>query len=144
MSSQSDSEQGLSFGFRVDRVCDSFEDAILEGQAPAIEDVLGEFSDEERPKALRELLKVDVEYRQAKGEEIDADGLLERFARYPEVVAAVLLDVLGPDWNDHFDTLNSNKPALETTTGIENGPGQASLESGKRFDKYTLIREIAR
>jgi WD40 repeat protein/serine/threonine protein kinase len=63
----------------VDQVCDRFEAACKAGQRPRIEDYLGATPELERPVLLRELLKVEVAYRQRAGENPRPDDYRQRF-----------------------------------------------------------------
>src|SRR5262249_30299810 len=53
----------LSADMRIDEVCARFEAAWLTGQAPRIEDFLGDVEAAERDALLRELLRVELDWR---------------------------------------------------------------------------------
>src|SRR5262245_22067369 len=53
---------------RLDEACDRFEAAWRDGQAPRIEDYLAFVDERERPSLLREMLALEVELRQRRGE----------------------------------------------------------------------------
>ncbi|HEY7423117.1 MAG TPA: protein kinase, partial [Gemmataceae bacterium] len=57
--------------YRIDRLCDAFEDAWQQGQRPCIEDYLGGASGAERDALLRWLIPLDVKYRQQHEETAD-------------------------------------------------------------------------
>jgi hypothetical protein len=57
----------LSVQQRVDEVCVRFEDAWRAGQRPRIEDFLGEVSEPEHSFLLRQLLKMELDYRHLGG-----------------------------------------------------------------------------
>src|SRR5215831_9418728 len=73
-------------GLRLDEVCDRFEDAWKaagqEEQPPRIEDYLEGVSEAERPVFVRELVHLDVKYRQKRAETPTAP---EYQARFPQV-----------------------------------------------------------
>ena len=64
---------------RVDEVCDRFEDALRAAQKPRIEDFLGPASGPERSDLLRELLALDLHWRQRRGERPKPRDYQQRF-----------------------------------------------------------------
>jgi tetratricopeptide (TPR) repeat protein/tRNA A-37 threonylcarbamoyl transferase component Bud32 len=60
-------------------VCDRFEEAWLAGQSPRIEDHLGDTSGTERAALLRELIALEVFYRQQRGECPRPEEFRQRF-----------------------------------------------------------------
>src|SRR5262245_9226486 len=62
------SRGALSRAGRVDAACDRFEAAWRGGERPRIEDFLAEFSVDERPELLYELISLDAECRRRRGE----------------------------------------------------------------------------
>jgi tetratricopeptide (TPR) repeat protein len=80
----------------VDRICDAFEKAWRQarsgGTAPRIEDYLDRVPEPDRPLLLYELLGLELDYRQQKGEEPTAAEYLPRFPAYTEQVAALFRD----------------------------------------------------
>jgi WD40 repeat protein len=75
----------------AEQVCRRFEAAWKAGGRPAIEDHLREAPEPERRALLRELIEVEVEYRQRAGEAPRAEDYRKRF---PDVDAAWLAGVL--------------------------------------------------
>jgi hypothetical protein len=73
---------------RVDVICDRFEHAWL--QRPRIEDYLAEVEGNEQEVLLRELLKVELEYRVKAGEPISLEQYQQRFPLHAELVAALV------------------------------------------------------
>jgi eukaryotic-like serine/threonine-protein kinase len=69
----------LSTGAQVDQICDRFEDALRAGEEPSIESYLCEAPDGFRSAALWELLLLDLEYRQRRGQLPVVDDYRERF-----------------------------------------------------------------
>jgi serine/threonine-protein kinase len=86
----------------IDRVCDCFESAWTTWRAarrPAIEDFLGTLTGPERSTLLRELILLDVHYRQSVGEAWRSEEYRDRFGEFhtawltdvePSPVAATL------------------------------------------------------
>jgi hypothetical protein len=73
-----DSEQ-LALEWQVDAVCLRFEAAWQAGQRPGIEDYLADAQEPLRSALLRELLKLDIEYRQKAGESPSPEDYRDRF-----------------------------------------------------------------
>ena len=74
----------LSLGARraIDDVCDAFEARLRDGEEPRIEDALANSPEPCRPHLFRELLKMDLEYRQKRADE-------DHRRRFPEYLAAM-------------------------------------------------------
>src|SRR5262249_47048166 len=53
---------------QVDENCDRYEDVWQQGQRPQVEDYLGPLAGPGRSALLRELIKLDIEYRRRAGE----------------------------------------------------------------------------
>ena len=64
---------------RINRLCNKFEAGWQSGQPPLLEQVLGELTVAERPAALRDLLPLEIEYRQRAGETVQLADYAERF-----------------------------------------------------------------
>ena len=75
----------------IDRLCDRFESAYQQGERPEIAGWLEEVGEPLRPVLLRELLKLDIDYRGRAGEVLDVAELQAQFPQYRDVVEAVLL-----------------------------------------------------
>jgi hypothetical protein len=71
---------GLPLARQVDRICDRVEQAWVAGERPRIEDALAEVPAEARPALLWELVRLEVCYRQQRGE---APTPGEYHARFP-------------------------------------------------------------
>src|SRR5579885_404709 len=79
----------LDIAQRLDPLCDGFEDAWRAGQQPQIEDYLEQVPPQARSLLLRELLELELFYRQQQGEVVACSPYRQRFARDIEVVNAV-------------------------------------------------------
>src|SRR5437764_1233417 len=64
----------------IDRLCDRFEAQWRAGRRPAPEDYLGQTAEPGRSELLRELLRLEVDYRRRLGE---APGAQEYGRRFP-------------------------------------------------------------
>jgi WD40 repeat protein/serine/threonine protein kinase len=74
---------------RVDRLCDRFEAACKKGRRPRLERYLAQVPATARPELLRELLVLELEYRQEKGEKPALDEYHRRFPEHPELIDSV-------------------------------------------------------
>ena len=101
-----DTSDSQSFSAEIDAICDRFEAAWKAGQRPQIEDYLGEVPEAARGQLLRHLLAVELHYRQAARESVDASHYRERF---PQFLCAVA---------DAF-------PTLDHRSGADRSPAQA-------------------
>src|SRR5262249_49360521 len=89
MNSPNDSDnESLSFEAerRIDAVCQRFEDAWKAIHPPRLEDFLGEVTVPERSALLRELLQLELDYRQRNG---DTPDLAKYLARFPNDAALI-------------------------------------------------------
>jgi tRNA A-37 threonylcarbamoyl transferase component Bud32 len=64
---------------RLDQVCDRFKAAWDAGTPPRLEDYLGDVAEPDRPALLRELIPLDVHFRQQQGEKPTAPEYQARF-----------------------------------------------------------------
>ncbi len=76
-----------SVSAEIDAICDRFEAAWKAGQRPLIEDHLCQVPEPARASLLRHLLAVELHYRQAARESLDAGHYRERFPQYSSAVA---------------------------------------------------------
>jgi WD40 repeat protein/serine/threonine protein kinase len=77
----------------VDRACDCFEAAWKAGGRPRIEDHLDEAAGPERAALLRELVPLDVSYRQREGQEPTPEEYRRRFPEHVEVIDAAFATI---------------------------------------------------
>ncbi len=111
--------------FQVDEVCDQFDAAWRDGQRPEIEPYLARFAEPLRSRAMRELLLIEIEYREAAGERPTLKQYIDRFPNDAQSVKQVFqrLDPI---------TTESGSPstsALTVILEVTDGPHQ-----GKRFE----------
>ena len=87
----------LAQALRVDRACAAFEDAWRQEQAPQIETYLEEFAvlGAERSLLLLELLVLELELRQGRGEAPSIGDYLGRFPDHAGIVAQAFRDMFG-------------------------------------------------
>jgi eukaryotic-like serine/threonine-protein kinase len=108
-------------------VCRRFEAAWKAGQRPRIEDHLRDTPEPERCALLRELIEVEVEYRQRAGEAPLAEEFQRRF---PDLDAAWLAGALAP------------RAAVPTMA--PEGAASAAASPGRRVGDYELLEELGR
>jgi WD40 repeat protein/tRNA A-37 threonylcarbamoyl transferase component Bud32 len=75
---------------RTDRACDSFKSRLRSGERPRLEEFLGTVTGEEKRSLLRELLRVEVEYRRQRGESPRPEDYTGRFPDDRAVIERVL------------------------------------------------------
>src|SRR5262245_55126523 len=95
----------------IDALATPFDRAWMAGQRPRIEDWLAQVEGARRPPLLEELLRVELEYRQAAGEVPALEDYDGRFAEYPGVVRAAFA---GPETGPY--------PAGTTAATMSPGP----------------------
>jgi serine/threonine protein kinase/tetratricopeptide (TPR) repeat protein len=111
----------------IDQLADQFENAILAGQRPSIENVLVANSSL-RPYLLKELLAIEIELRRSAGEWPSKEEYLLRFPDDPLLVEAVLNPV--PNLASTADPSRENK--------VEEEPPP------ERLDRYVIQRQLGR
>jgi tRNA A-37 threonylcarbamoyl transferase component Bud32/sugar lactone lactonase YvrE len=132
---------------RVDEICDRFEAAWKAGGRPRIEDFSSARAEPERSNLLRELIALDVAYRQRTGEAPTAADYLARFpaigpARLQQMVEPPAPTVtLAPLPADPVVTAESGPGA----GGGNGAPGDPDLRRPARvsyFGDYELLRVL--
>jgi len=130
-----------SLGRLVDQVCDRFETAWRTGRQPRVEEFLGDTTEPERSALVKELVLLEIHYRQAVGEVF---FLAEYQTRFPGTDFAgwtgktIILPASPPD-------TNRSKTAKLAAAGSGTRLGAEGAWSGQRvFGDYELLEEIAR
>lgn len=82
----SQSEQQFS---EIDRLCDRFDQKMLSGQSPRIEEFMAEASEAAREGLLVELLAMEIEHRVSRGDEPRLEEYAPRFPDHPDVIGRV-------------------------------------------------------
>jgi hypothetical protein len=109
----------------IDEVCDRFEARWRAGERPVVEDYLGAVPKAARGELLRELLRLEIDYRRRRGEQ---PALEDYLPRWPEP-DAMLLELLG-------EVLPAPRPApaparplveLELTASYQGPPTGAAV-----------------
>lgn len=79
---------------RIDKVCMAFEDVWKAGESPQIEQFLGDTIEPERSQLLKELLRLELEYLQQRGEALSLEQYQARFPEHPRQIAIVFQEYL--------------------------------------------------
>lgn len=86
----SEARRELKLADQLDRICDRFETAWLAGEAPLIEDYIQGVDQPLRSRLLKELVALEVDYRQQAGEMPVSAEYLSRFPNENTIVLEVL------------------------------------------------------
>ena len=73
----------------IDALCDRFDQELLKGDAPRIENFLTEVPEAVRDELLAELLAMELEYRTKKGDVPQQDEYMQRFPEQTDIIAGV-------------------------------------------------------
>ena len=123
---------------RIDRLCNPFEEAWLAGGRPKIDEFVAKAPRDEWPELLRELLVVELHYRQQLGESPTLEAYRTAYPALDFGPLAELFAAARPS-----DRSGISKVTAHTT---QHGP-QAARCNAPRIDRvgdYELLEEIAR
>lgn len=132
-----ESDIPVTIFIQIDAACDRFEAECRAGRNPDIASYLADVSDDVRVPLFRNLLKLDCEYRQLRGERPDAQGYREQFPVLGVVVDSVFRSMTeGPVSRSvqvpDTDPLEESEPNAETdlaeSTGVDGGPAASRGE----------------
>src|ERR1700733_6297807 len=73
---------------QIDAICDRFEAAWSKGQTPDLASFLAEAPASSAASLFGDLLHIELEYRTARGEHLDARSYHERFPAFRVIIAA--------------------------------------------------------
>jgi hypothetical protein len=136
----------LSLALLLEAVCGRF-DAAWQGAAtggggPRPEDYLAAAPEAGRPALLRELVRIDLEYRRGPGRSPDPEEYLRRF---PGLDRDWLLGALAAASATTASLQQDSGTGTEDSGSIRIGPASSTpLSLPARFDDYELLEEIAR
>ncbi len=125
----------LSAWQRIDAICLEFEKELRQGDSPAIEAWIQSWHSQEREALLRELLAIEMEYRQNAGEALAELDYQRRFSDSGAIVQLVLQEARAGTHRD------SRQVSQETVAPHDSG---ASVPAIGIFGDYELLGEIAR
>ena len=111
---------------RISPICDAFESEFQRGSEPLIEDYLIKGQDADRRQLLFELLKLDLEYRQALGKSISLPEYLARFPNEEECVRSIF---------NEAETIDSDPIKTQS-------PKRAANDLPKRLGNYELLEVL--
>jgi len=80
----------LSEMLRIDEICQRFEAAWKSGDRPLIEEYCRDMPEPERSSLVKELLSLELSYREQLGEQPSKEEYLQRFPEHREVLVALL------------------------------------------------------
>ncbi|MCG8587328.1 MAG: serine/threonine protein kinase, partial [Pirellulales bacterium] len=79
----------MSSDDRIDILCDAYEKAYQSGKKPDFSDYLEDCDDSERDSLFAELMMLDVEFRQKRGEKPSTDDYLVRYPEFAPVIETI-------------------------------------------------------
>ncbi len=134
----------------INRVCDSFEQALRAGRQPSLEHALAAVDESLRAALLRDLLAIELEYRRSIGERAEATEYRRRFPEHAPTVEAAFARLRetqrAPGAPDREVALSE----AETLGPRRIAPARAAraMSASPRdlFDHpdYEIVRELAR
>ncbi|AGA25450.1 serine/threonine-protein kinase [Singulisphaera acidiphila] len=145
------SPASLSQARRIHAACERFETAWRAGGCPRIEEELQRIPESEQAVLLTELLPLELELRQGRGESVAAIEYRKRFPRFTRLVD----DVFGKANTDRRGATVTQRVRAEVDSGqnqeatIFAAPNSTAQSGGARpligaFGDYELLEEIAR
>lgn len=78
----------LSSQNHIDELCDEFEEMWVRGEAPDITKTLLRSKPDLQPQLFVELVRIDMEYRTSRGEDVSVDTYVNRFPQFEKVLTA--------------------------------------------------------
>lgn len=133
---------------QVEQFCDRFEAAWRSGPPPVVEDYLAQAQVGLGLVQLKELIQLDIHYRQARGETCLASDYLQRF---PELAEAWLASALIPPQMTRAGTDRGAEPVPTTPSDdraarhlekTASAPVPAAEGPGSRFGPYKLLQHL--
>jgi serine/threonine protein kinase/tetratricopeptide (TPR) repeat protein len=124
-----------SLALRVEQACNRFEVARKAGQRPRIEHYLGPAPELERVVLLRELLAVELEYREKCGEGVATEELCRQFPEYSDLIEGLL--------ERHR---LSDPSTAAVAAGAETGPRTSTVgnHAAPAVPGYEVLEELGR
>jgi eukaryotic-like serine/threonine-protein kinase len=135
---------------RVDRACDRFEEAWRNGQRPQIKAFVDDLSTAAGKVVLRELLKVELDYRIRNGEQPTTEEYKSLFPEHADLINAFFESILsrpaGADLNAPASSpwQMAQAPAEPSTYPPAEGAASASGETWPWIQGFELEAEVGR
>lgn len=120
---------------RIDSLCATFRTRWKQGKRPRIEEFLDQVGDDAKANLFRNLLQLDIRFRQRNGEHLDSNDYLQRFPQFTTHIRQAFdestlisdVELHGTPTDDFEDpTIHFEGPATE------------------RLGDYELLRELGR
>lgn len=122
---------------RIDQLCLQFEESLLHGEKPRIENYVDQVAPQAHHLLLPELLLMELDYYSSQGEVPQRESYQQRFSDYGEIVEEI--------FNRHDETVNVSD---EATTDSVMAPHSKAVTpqagDARCFKNYVLLEEIAR
>ncbi len=105
----------LSAARQLDEICEQFEQDLRAARDVSIESLLQRRPEQERPALLRELLALEFEYRQARGEPICSETYEARFPGNRQLIAMLIDECAAPSSAAAYD---AETPAVDESAAL--------------------------
>jgi serine/threonine protein kinase len=109
----------LTLARHINHICSEFEALYRAGQKPQIEDYLGHEPEPARSALLRELLELELDYRNRNGETPDRNTYLLRFPSDQRLIEAVFDSVTAAERADRWKTFSQDCTGRHRPEGNE-------------------------
>ena len=129
-----------SLGERIDHIADAFDAALQRGDNPRIEEFLLRCPSDDESTVLEELLRIEIEFRQGRGDTILEDDYASRFPASTEIIREVLGESAQPVVDRKEPTVIRMDAGNDTIPATDLDRGHAS----SRIGDYEILEEIAR
>ena len=123
---------------RVDRVCDRFEEAWRSGHRPELKAFVEELDTPVGKVLLRELLKVELDYRGQRGEQPTVEEYQALFPDHASLVAAVFAEAMESLGRSQGTTTPPNSAAAVA----EPPPPSESPRAPESIGRYEVVRRL--
>lgn len=132
----------------LDQIADTFEMALRAGKGTRIEDVLHSSRGSGIRLLFRELLAIEIEFKQSRGEVVQKHEYLHRFPEYPEIVDATFGVINEPFARQHGDPITCSACGTVYLSGNDKSQCPrceqlGDLEfTGRRLGRYELLARL--
>lgn len=114
---------------RIDQTCDEFETAWKSGSRPFVDDFLSDFPEQARMVLLKELLPIEIAWRQRSGETPTVESYLFRFPQLDEHLLKTLLPSTCQNSNKQTQAIDDSPPAAKSSPESDSGNSPVDIKT---------------